>query len=110
MHIFCHPLASKQLSWAQMLQILGMCPFRSRQLTLLCTQAMATIKTCRACCNLTYQTIGAYCSSLKRCRAMPPRALPSSKPKTAAEKWKAWLNSEYKDEQKFAANLVCIES
>ncbi|CAK0786601.1 hypothetical protein CVIRNUC_009815 [Coccomyxa viridis] len=36
---------------------------------------------------------------------MPPRALPSSKPKTAAEKWKAWLNSEYKDEQKFAANL-----
>lgn len=38
---------------------------------------------------------------------MPPRALPSSKPKTAAEKWKAWLTSEYKDEQKFSANLVC---
>lgn len=37
---------------------------------------------------------------------MPPRALPSSKPKTAAEKWKAWLASEYKDEQKFSANLV----
>lgn len=38
---------------------------------------------------------------------MPPRALPSSKPKTAAEKWKAWLASEYKDEQKLSANLVC---
>jgi len=37
---------------------------------------------------------------------MPPRALPSSKPRTAAEKWKAWLLSEYKDEQKLSANLV----
>ena len=41
---------------------------------------------------------------------MAPRALPSSKPKTAVEKWKAWLMTEYKDEQKFSANLVHILS
>lgn len=40
----------------------------------------------------------------------PAKALPPSKAKTPAEKWKAWLASEYNDEQKFKANLVSILS
>lgn len=38
----------------------------------------------------------------------PAKALPPSKARTPADKLKAWLKSEYADEQKFKANLVRI--
>ncbi|EIE23007.1 hypothetical protein COCSUDRAFT_53482 [Coccomyxa subellipsoidea C-169] len=40
----------------------------------------------------------------------PAKALPPSKAKTPAEKWKAWLASEYNDEQKFKANLALLRA
>jgi hypothetical protein len=39
---------------------------------------------------------------------MPPaKALPPTKPKSAAERWQAWLKEEYYNDAKFASNLVC---
>lgn len=37
----------------------------------------------------------------------PVKALPSTKPKTAMEKLKAWVREEYNSDVKFSSNLVC---
>ena len=38
---------------------------------------------------------------------MPPaKALPPTKPKSAADQWQAWLKEEYYNDAKFASNLV----